>query len=106
MSVRLFFDKTAIIKRNKEISTNKYASTSTATAEVNIQQLDIETVERLEGVYGEEYVLFCDPSLDIREGDTVQEKSTQITYRVKEVILAQMFGIEHVKEVYITKLNE
>jgi hypothetical protein len=105
--VRLLFDKTAIVKRNKPISgTSRVRLSATATAEANIQQLDAETTQRIAGVFGESYILYCDPELDIREGDRVVCKETSESFKVTEVIKAEMMGIEHFKQVYITKLNE
>jgi hypothetical protein len=102
MSVRHFFDNTAVIKRTKAIAgTDKSRLSSTATAECNIQQLDAETVLKMEGVFGEEYVLFCEPSVNIRENDRVEADG--VSYKVKEVIEASLFGIEQFKQVYMTK---
>ena len=105
--VRFFFDKTAIIKRMKAISgTDRQALSATATAEANIQQLDIETTQKIQGVFGEDYVLFCDSGVSIKEGDRVECKETGEKFLVKEVITASLFGIEHFKQVYMTKLDE
>lgn len=107
MSVRLMFDKTAIIRRQRPINgTDRTKSMSTATVDVNIQKLDRETVQKIEGVFGDEYVLFCQPEVTIKEGDEVECKETSKLYRVTSVIKAEMMGIEHFKEVYITKLDE
>lgn len=104
--VRLFFDKTAIIKRHKPISgTDRTRLSATATAEANIQQLDAETVMKIAGVFGESYILYCDPEVDLREGDRVVCRETDESFMVTEVIKAEMFGIEHFKQAYITKLN-
>ena len=105
MSVRHFFDTTAIIKRmTPVIGTDKVRSRSTATVDVNIQQLDKESVQKLEGVFGEDYVLFCESDVNIREGDTVVSGDNQ--FKVTEVIEAKLFGINEFKQVYISKLNE
>jgi len=104
--MRILFDETAIIKRNREYATNKYRLSATATADANIQQLDRETVQKLQGAYGEEYVMYVDAETTIAEGDFVVRKSTDERFRVKEVIKAQMMGIEHFLEVYMTKVSE
>lgn len=104
--VRLFFDKTAIVKRQKPIlGTDRTRLSATATAEANFQQLNPETVQKIAGVFGESYILYCDPETDIREGDRVVCKETSESFRVSEIIKAEMLGIEHFKQVYITKLN-
>ncbi len=106
-NVRLFFDKTAIIKRQKVIAgTDRTKLSATATAEANIQKLDAETAEKLNGVFGNSYVLFVDPEVSIQQGDRVTCKETDENFKVTEVLEAEMFGIEHFKQVYITKLDE
>jgi len=105
MSIRHFFDSTAVIKRMTPINgTDKVRSRSTATVDVNIQQLDRDTIEKMNGVFGEDYVLYCDFEVNIREGDTVEAGDNQ--YKVTEVIKATLFGINQFKQVYITKLDE
>lgn len=105
MSISYFFDETVIIRRAKNIAgTDRSRFQATATAEANIQQLDAETAHKIEGVFGESYVLFCDSGVDIKEGDKVQCGDNK--YMVNEVINAKIFGIENFKQVYITKLDE
>jgi len=105
MSIRHFFDATAIIKRmTPVIGTDRVRSRSTATVDVNIQQLDRETVQKINGVFGEDYVLYCDSSSDIKEGDTVLSGDDE--FKVTEVIEAKLFGINEFKQVSISKLNE
>jgi len=103
--MRHFFDKTAIIKRQKDVGNDIYRSSSTATVECNIQKLDQETVAKIEGTFGQEYVLFCDSATDIKEGDRVVCSNNNEEYTVKIVILAELFGIQQFKEVYLTKYN-
>lgn len=107
MSIRYFFDKTAVIKRFKPVlGTDKTKLQSTATVEVNLQKLDLEAVEKVQGVFGNDYVLFVNPEVDIKEGDVVYCKETKERFSVKEIIKAEMLGIEHFKQVYISKLDE
>ena len=107
MSIRLFFDKTAIVKRQRPIvGFDRSRLSATATVDAHFQKLDIDTVQKIGGVFGEEYVLFVDPSLTIRQGDRVVCKNDNSEYTVKEVLEGEMFGIEHIKQVYITKYNE
>lgn len=104
MDITYFFDKTAIIKRNKSVGSDKYRISSTATVECNIQKLDSETVAKIEGTFGQEYVLFTEYT-GIKEGDRVVCKDNGEQYVVKSVINAELFGIEQFKEVYLTKFN-
>jgi hypothetical protein len=87
------------------VGTDKYKISATATVECNVQQLDVDAVSRMEGTFGQEYVLFCDPSISIKDGDRVVCKQTSEEFVVKKVILAGMFGIDHFKQVYLTKYN-
>jgi len=104
--MHFFFDHTAIIRRMKPIAgTDKYKMSSTATVEVNLQQLDMEAVSKIEGVVGNEYVLFCDLSTNIKIGDRVTDKDTNDEFVVKQIIDADMMGIESFKQVYLTKYN-
>lgn len=104
--IRLFFDKKAIIKRQKQIiGTDKYRISATATVECSVQQLDVDAVSRMEGTFGQEYVLFCEPSISIKHGDRVVCKDTLEEFVVKQVIQAGMFGIDYFKQVYLTKHN-
>lgn len=105
--VAYFFDKTAIIKRMKAVAgTDKQRLSATATVEANFQQLDQNTVQKIEGVFGQEYVLFVDSEASVKVGDRAVCKETGESFLVKQVIEAELFGIEQFKEVYLTKLNE
>lgn len=103
--ITYFFDKTAIIKRNKSVGDNKYRMSATATVECNIQQLTQDVVAKIEGVLGEEYVLFCGQEVNLKAGDRVVCTDDGNEFVVKTVINASLFGIEEFKEVYITKFN-
>ncbi len=104
MDITYFFDSNAIIKRQKSVGSDIYRLSATATVECNIQKLDQETVSKIEGTFGQEYVLFTEYE-GIKEGDRVVNKDNGEQYVVKTVINAELFGIQQFKEVYMTKFN-
>lgn len=107
MVINLFFDKTAIIKRQRDIAgTDRQALQATATAEANFQQLDVETTQKIGGTFGESYVLYVAPEINILEGDRVVCKETGEHFLAKEVIKAEMMGIEHFKEIHIERVDK
>jgi len=104
--ITYFFDKSAIIRRNKPVAgTDKYKLSATATIECNIQELDQDTVAKLEGTFGQEYVLFCGMNVEIKAGDRVVDTENGDQFVVKNIIVASLFGIEEFKQVYLTKFN-
>lgn len=105
MDVSYFFDKSAIIKRMKAVGDDKYRMSATATVECNIQQLEGDAVEKIQGVFGEEFVLFCGSEVNLKSGDRIECKDNGDQFVVKTVIDAELFGISQFKEVYITKFN-
>lgn len=103
--IAYFFDSTAIIKRVKSVGGDKYRLSATATVECNIQQLDQDAVAKIEGVVGDEFVLFCESEVDLKKGDRVVNKDTGDEFVVKVMIEAELFGIQQFKQIYMTRFN-
>lgn len=103
--IAYFFDSTAIIKRSKNAGGNIYRLSATATVECNIQQLDRDAVAKIEGVVGDEFVLFCESEVNLKKGDRVVNKDNGDEFVVKVVVDAELFGIQQFKQVYLTRFN-
>ena len=107
MSIQLYFDRNAIIKRNKQIvGSDKYRLSATATVEANLQQLSPETLQKIQGVFEGDFVLYVDADTTINVGDIVIVKETDEEFSVTNVNRGDMFGISYFKEVYLKKKSE
>ncbi len=75
--------KNIVISRLTTVSGYKKAYTTTTAADVNLQPLSGSKSQLFEGATGKNYALYCDPNIDIQEGDKFRDIETGKLYKVK-----------------------
>ena len=100
MSILHLATNTMIQTRMTTLSGFKQAF-STVTAELPgaLQPLENYDSSLTEGVFGREFVFFCDGTLDVQEGDRLKDTVTGAIYRVRGgAVVRRSFGsIDYLK---------
>jgi len=97
MSIDRFYNKTFTIKRMVWTG-NVSAESSTGSFSGHIQQARPEVAQQLSMVYTKSFIVWCDESIDVQEGDTLTEGSN--TYSVKAV-QSNIYGENQHKELIV-----
>lgn len=104
MSIQHFFTKDVIVRRLSTVSGHRKAFQATATVEAHIQELDREARQRLGIIEERTWILWCEITEDIQEGDTITDPYG-MTFKVKEVTKKD-YGINQHLEVILEEPNE
>lgn len=102
--MNIFFNSSdvQIYRRRRIGSANRYAISATLTVfPADIQPLDPERLEMVDGRYGATYETFMDASIDIKEGDQVVDTATGKRYSVRGVSQWSGAGLLDHKEVIL-----
>lgn len=83
MSLQHLLTKTFIQSRLTAISGYKQAFATVTGARGNLQPLSLSKNQLSDGVMGKTFVIYADPTLDVREGDKLRDTATGKYYKVR-----------------------
>lgn len=104
MAIRRFFDKNIIVRRERELGSNKRGLYATATVDAHYQDLDIDDRASLGIVQERAWRFWFDVSENIQEGDLLVDSATGDEFRVTEVT-TKNYGINQHLEVLALEAN-
>lgn len=101
MIFRHWLTNTIIISRMQTVSGDKIAMTTVTSTIGHIQPLDAERTSLIAGVYGKQYRIWVDSSIDIQDGDKLKDENGVYYIVRKGGITRRNFGSFDYKEVLI-----
>lgn len=103
MSIKRFFDKQVVVKRFKDVGSNKRSYYATATVWGAVQTLGKDSTYLQDVLDSRGWVAWFDEETDIREGDQIVD-SDGVKYRVKQITKRE-YGINQHLETLLEEFN-
>lgn len=105
MKIMHLANQTITISRLQTLSNDKTTYLTVTSDLVNLQALDSESSERMTGVFGKAYKIYCDSDIDVAVGDKIRDEDGNKYEIASGGISRQRYGSMDFFEIIIIKLN-
>lgn len=103
--MKQFFTKTIIVRRLKNVGTDKRNLQATATVDASVQNVDEELIGNVAGITSRTFKIYTDVDDDIQTNDQIEDSSNGIKYLVKNVNKKDYGALQHL-EVIADRMDE
>ena len=103
--MKQFFTKTIIVRRLKNVGTDKRNLQATATVDASVQNVADELIGNAAGVTSRTFKIYTDIEDDIQINDQIEDSGNNIKYLVKTVNKKDYGALQHL-EIIADRLDE
>ena len=103
--MKQFFTKTIIVRRLKNVGTDKRNLQATATVDASVQNVDDALIGNVAGITSRTFKIYADIDDDIQTNDEIEDSDNGLIYKVKTVNKKDYGALQHL-EILADRMDE